>query len=79
MKNPSIDRIQQGFFDLIIETKTSNETLIQRAKILDAVAILIKDIKLHTRRRLSNKLSANPDKTVNKIFDKFREAVEVIK
>ena len=79
MQNQFTDKINQGFFDMVRETKTSNETLIQRAKILEAVASLTKALQLQTQRRLSNKLNADPDKTINKIFDTFRRAVEVIK
>ena len=79
MKNAYIDRISQGLFDMILETKATDEDLIKRAKILDAVAILIKDIQLHTTRRLTGKLNADPDGTTNKMFAKFKEAVEVIK
>ena len=79
MKTAYIDKLNQAFFDMIQETKATKQSLIRRAKVLDALSVLVKSTRLHTQRRLTGKLNTTPDKTVDKIFDKFREAVEVIK
>ena len=79
MQKQYIDKINQGLFDMIQETKATKQSLIRRAKVLDALSVLVKSTRLHTQRRLTGKLNTTPDKTVDKIFDKFREAVEVIK
>ena len=78
MKAPSIDKISQGLFDLVVDTKTGEASLIQRAKVLEATALLIKNLQHHTQRRLTGKLNADPAGTVDKLFADFRAAIEVI-
>jgi hypothetical protein len=79
MKNQSIDKIQQGLFDLIRETKADNESLIQRSQVLDATTVLSKSLQLHTQRRLTGKPNADPDGTALKLFADFKAATEVIR
>jgi hypothetical protein len=79
MKNQSIDKIAQGYFDLIHDTKESEENLIKRAKVLDAAAGLTKSLQLHTQRRLTGKLNSDPAATVAKLFAAFKASVEAIK
>jgi hypothetical protein len=79
MKAPCIDKITQGFFDLVRETKESNESLIKRSKVLDSVIVLSKSLQLHTQRRLTGKPNADPDATALKLFADFKAALEVIK
>jgi hypothetical protein len=79
MKKTYIDKISQGLFNMVFETKVDNAGLIKRAKVLDATAVLTKSLQLHTQRRLSGKLNADPDATVDKLFADFQAAVGVIK
>ena len=72
----STKKIEQGLYDLIQETKASNESLISRALFLDKLQTLIKTLLLHTRRRLSNKLNSNPQTTVDRAFKKFNEELK---
>ena len=79
MKSASIDRVENGLFDLVNDTKESQENLIQRSKVLEATSVLIKNLQLHSQRRLTGKLNADPDATVDKLFADFQAAVGVIK
>jgi|APSaa5957512622_1039677.scaffolds.fasta_scaffold53193_3 hypothetical protein len=75
MKSASIDRVENGLFDLVTDTKESEESLIQRSKVLEATSVLIKNLQLHSQRRLTGKLNADPDATVDKLFADFQAAV----
>ena len=79
MQAKSIKIIEEGLTELVSETRAGNESLIRRAKVLDAVGVMSKSLQLHTQRRLTGKLNADPNATVRKIFRKFNETVEVIK
>jgi hypothetical protein len=73
MENTSnaIGRIEGGIFDLIRVTGPDNESLINRAEILQSIQTLIRTIQLSTQRRLTSKLSADPEATIDKAFEKF--------
>jgi hypothetical protein len=76
----SIDKINQGLFDLIIETKDGgNEALIARSKAINNIQALLKNLQLHTQRRLTSKLQPDPDGQISNLFARFTEAMEAIK
>ena len=79
MKSKCIDKIQQGLFDLVQDTKHSKEALIKRAAVLNITEALIKNLKLTTQRRLTGKLQADQAGQIDKIFQKFSTALEGIR
>ena len=72
----AIAKIEQGLFDLINDTKGSNEELIARSKVLNLTEALITNLKLHTQRRLTSKLNPNQGAKVDELFKRFSTAVE---
>jgi hypothetical protein len=73
----SIDKIEQGLFDLIKDTQDGgNEQLIKRAHALKKLQTLVKTVLLATQRRLTNKLNANPQAVLDGAFTKFNNEIK---
>lgn len=75
MKN-SVKKIEQGLFDLIQDTQADNEQLIARAHILKKLQSLVQTVLLSTQRRLTSKLSANPQAVLDDAFKKFNNEID---
>jgi len=74
--NKSIDKIEQGLFDLIKDTQDGgNEQLIKRAHVLKKLQSLVQTVLLATQRRLTNKLNANPQAVLDGAFTKFNDEI----
>ena len=72
----SIKKIEQGIYDLIQDTKIGNDNLIARSKVLNLTEALIKNLRLHTQRRLTSKLQVDQSGKVDELFKRFATAVE---
>ena len=75
----SIKKIETGLKDLIEETKLGNEGLIVRSKVLNNLQGLIKNIQLHSQRRLTAKFQTDPAGKVEDLFARFETAMGAIK
>ena len=75
----STEIIEQGLREFIEETKIGNMDLIRRSEVFEVLEALIKNLKAHTQRRLTNKMQPNPDAHVAELFRRYTYLIRRIK